>query len=333
MIKKSIKTFFQNLIYIFVPLGCLFLGLMFGAILLYRGLVTQFATLVRDVNGVLQDSQIRLDELIYAVVKSATELPWETPIKALMQIFSTGWLSERISEIVGVTTETVEDLAGGIIAAVQGALRGLIPYIVGFVVFLLIGLFVGFYITKFFVKRNSIKHKKFILWSLLESFVFLILFSLGAWLVALWKYSFYISIVVTILVFGFITLTEAYVSQPEKIFTFKQVVNVKNCFSLFLSYLILIVICGALLNVIYAVSNLLVAFSLGYPVICILAAVMSLTGKLYIDDLTERKARGKLDMKTEEERLPELQEAETQGLDAQESEIGEHEAQTPEIQG
>ena len=86
MIKKSLKTFFQNLIYIFVPLGCLFLSLMVGAIILYRGVVTQCTALVSDVNSVLQDSQIRFDELVYGILKSATELPWDNPMKALAQI-------------------------------------------------------------------------------------------------------------------------------------------------------------------------------------------------------------------------------------------------------
>lgn len=309
MIKKSLKTFFQNLIYIFVPLGCLFLSLMLGAIVLYQGVKTQCAALVTDINGLLQDSQIRLDELIYAIVKSAAELPWDNPIKAILQIFSTGWLSARISEIIGVATGTVEGLANGIIAAVKSALSGLVPYIVGFIVILVVGLFVGFYITKYFVKRNSIKHKKFILWSLLESLVFLILFSIGTWLVSLWKYSFYFSIVVSIVVFGFITLTEAYVAQPEKTIGFKQIVNIKNSFSLVLSYLILLVVCGALLSIIYAVSNLLIALALGYALICIVFSVMSLTGRLYVEDLAERKAREARKAASKEERAEKKLEA------------------------
>ena len=214
-------------------------------------------------------------------------------------------MTDRITEIVGVTSGTVEDLVNGIMSAVQNALSGLIPYIVGFVIVILIGLYVGFFVTKFFVKRNSIKNKKFILWSLLESFVFLILFSVGAGLLAVWRFSFYISIIVTILLFGFITMTEAYVSQPEKTVSFKQVVNVRNCFSLFLSQIILLVVCGALLKGIYAATNLLIAFALGYPLICILFAVISLTGKLYVEDLAEKQARGELEAKRKEKKRKE----------------------------
>ena len=222
-------------------------------------------------------------------------------------------MSARISEVIGVTTGTVEDLANGIIAAAKSALQGLIPYIVGFIVILVIGLFAGFYVTKYFVKRNSIKHKKFILWSLLESLVFLVLFSIGTWLVSIWRYSFYISIIVSIVVFGFITLTEAYVAQPQKTIGFKQIVNVKNSFSLVLSYLILLVICGALLSVIYAVSNLLIALSLGYALICIVFSVMSLTGRLYVEDLAEKQARGELKAKMKAERAEKKLKAKSEG--------------------
>lgn len=289
MIKKSIKTLFQNLIYIFVPLGCLYLSMVLGIIVLYHGLAVQCNAMVNDINGVLQDSQIRIDDLVFGIIKSAAELPWDNPIDAVLKIFSTNWLMERITEIVGVTSGTVEYLVDGIMIAVQSALNGLHPYIATFFVILFIGLFGGFFVTKHIVKLHSIKHRKFFLWSALESFVFLILFIGGAWLLMVWKFSFYISLIVAILLFGFITMTEAYVSQPVKTVNFKQVVNIKNSFSLILSYIILLVVCGVLLRLIYAVTNMMIAVSLGYSLICIVMTVISLCGKLYIEDLAEKQ--------------------------------------------
>ncbi len=289
MIAKTLRTFFGNLIYILIPLGSLFLAAMIGAGVLLRGIQGQCAALVNNINTILKDSQIRMDELLYGIIRSAAALSWEHPLRALAQIFTTNWLAERIAEIANVTTETVEGITTGIASAAKSALSGTVPYLVFFAIVLAVGMFAGFFVTKYIVRKNSVASRGYILWSLLEAALFLGVFLLSLWLISLWKYSFYILIVLIIPLFWLITLAEAYFTQPQKLHTFKEIIDIRNSYTLILSSAILLLVSGGLLRAVYAIGDFFITFALAYPLITIVLVVMSLSGRLYADHLTERR--------------------------------------------
>lgn len=289
MFKKSLKTYLNNLVFVLIPLGCLCLALIVGGSILCGGVVAEGKTLISDVVGIVQDSQIEMEDLVFSVARSASELSWSNPLRMLYQLITTNWLGTQLNEIISTSSQTAVNFSDGINAAIVRAVGAIKGYFVTCAIAIIISVVVGFFVARCVVRKDAIKSKRFWLWGVLETAVFSLIFIGVVLLLAVWKYSFFITLLLFILLFALLTLAEAY-AQDEKKIAFKNVVKFNNSRSLIVVDVILYAICVAVPCAVYAVGNIVAAAAVGYSLIAITMIVIGANGKLYVDGLCEAAA-------------------------------------------
>ena len=257
MIKQSIVNFFKNLKYFFTPLGTLFLGLIFGVFFLYSGFKVQVKQATTEIQMITQETNISINDLKDCVVESFADVPWEDPIEAIKLITSSEWLNGTLKENISNTIDNYQLYASDIENAVVNAVSGYIKYIVIFVICAIFGFISGFFLTKFLIRRNIAKRNfwKFVLVTMLDSVLTIGVATLSMWLTLLWKPSIIFTSLVGIIIYGFISLFEAYIIHGYKKIPLKQVVNIKNSFLLFISNLLIYIISFTISSFVIAITN------------------------------------------------------------------------------
>ena len=103
----------------------------------------------------------------------------------------------------------------------------------------------------------------FLLHYFVDSILSSTMVAMCVWLLSVWKPSIFISSVISILLFGFISLLEAYIVHAWKKTDVKRIVNVKNIFQLFLTDAIIIVLVGVFVQLIVLLTNTFAGISVG----------------------------------------------------------------------
>lgn len=284
MIKQSIVNFFKNLKYFFTPLGTLFLGLIFGVFFLYSGFKVQVKQATTEIQMITQETNISINDLKDCVVESFADVPWEDPIEAIKLITSSEWLNGTLKENISNTIDNYQLYASDIENAVVNAVSGYIKYIVIFVICAIFGFISGFFLTKFLIRRNIAKRNfwKFVLVTMLDSVLTIGVATLSMWLTLLWKPSIIFTSLVGIIIYGFISLFEAYIIHGYKKIPLKQVVNIKNSFLLFISNILIYIISFTISSFVIAITNAFVGIFIALPLVIVGIIVISLNAEAYI---------------------------------------------------
>ena len=284
MIKQSVINFFRNLKYFFTPLGTLFLGLIFGVSFLYSGFKVQVKQATTEIQMITQETNISINDLKDCVVESFADVPWEDPIEAIKLITSSEWLNGTLKENISNTIDNYQLYASDIENAVVNAVSGYIKYIVIFVICAIFGFISGFFLTKFLIRRNIAKRNfwKFVLVTMLDSVLTIGVATLSMWLTLLWKPSIIFTSLVGIIIYGFISLFEAYIIHGYKKIPLKQVVNIKNSFLLFISNILIYIISFTISSFVIAITNAFVGVFIALPLVIVGIIVISLNAEAYI---------------------------------------------------
>ena len=284
MIKQSIVNFFKNLKYFFTPLGTLFLGLIFGVFFLYSGFKVQVNQATTEIQMITQETNISINDLKDCVIESFADVPWEDPIEAIKLITSSEWLNGTLKENISNTIDNYQLYASDIENAVVNAVSGYIKYIVIFVICAIFGFISGFFLTKFLIRRNIAKRNfwKFVLVTMLDSVLTIGVATLSMWLTLLWKPSIIFTSLVGIIIYGFISLFEAYIIHGYKKIPLKQVVNIKNSFLLFISNILIYIISFTISSFVIAITNAFVGVFIALPLVIVGIIVISLNAEAYI---------------------------------------------------
>ena len=284
MIKQSIVNFFKNLKYFFTPLGTLFLGLIFGVSFLYSGFKVQVKQATTEIQMITQETNISINDLKDCVIESFADVPWEDPIEAIKLITSSEWLNGTLKENISNTIDNYQLYASDIENAVVNAVSGYIKYIVIFVICAIFGFISGFFLTKFLIRRNIAKRNfwKFVLVTMLDSVLTIGVATLSMWLTLLWKPSIIFTSLVGIIIYGFISLFEAYIIHGYKKIPLKQVVNIKNSFLLFISNILIYIISFTISSFVIAITNAFVGIFIALPLVIVGIIVISLNAEAYI---------------------------------------------------
>ena len=288
MLKLSLKNYFKCLLHVFVPLGCIFLGLLFGAYTFFGVVSEQLAYVKEEIPKLLTGVEADFDELWSFVIGSARELSWKNPIQTVVMLLKGEWLTEKIATFLGMTTADAAQLLSSlqnVLQTVGGALKG---GLAAFGVQVMLGVLLGYFVTNFFVRRSTVKRGfwKFVLVSLLDSFLSATLVAVTVYLLTLWSPGALISSVVSMFLYGFVSLLEAYVIHGRNEIPFKTVVNAKNCFLLQLAQTIIFAISAVIVLIIYLITNWLVALAIGLSVAIIALLVANVNAEAYVVSLT-----------------------------------------------
>lgn len=284
MILQGVKNFFMNLKYIFVPMGTVALGLVFGLSVLIPGALASASVLVDSVAEILEGIPLDLDALLSSVTDSAGELEWSDPVTAVQTMFSDDWLTAALSRAVGALVGDVGaytselGAAAGVFAGAMGS------YLSTLVIFVFLGFLLGYFLLKIFIRRNMARRAfwKYLLISLTDSLITASLVAVSVYLLSLWQPSVFISTSVSLLLFGFISLLEAYIVHGLGKVEFRRVVNFKNILQLIATNLLIFAAAAAMVALLTALTNTFVGIFVGVSLLEIAFIVVGMNAEAYV---------------------------------------------------
>ena len=289
MIKQGIINFFKNLKYFFTPLGTLALGFIFGLSVLIPGIVASFSTLADSVQKILSDTTIDYNALKDSAISAVQALDWNDPSEAIKTMLSNDWLMQTLNECVSSFVGSTEAYTAQFTTVINAFTTDLVSYFAAFIVFLVLGLIGGYFLTRWLVRRNIARRSlwKYLLNAFIDSLLTATLVALCVWLIQVWKPGTLISSLVSILLFGFISLFEAYVVHAWKKVDIKQVVNAKNIFKLFATDLIIFVLAWVCVLLAIVLTNPIVGIVIGIVLMEIAFIVIGLNAEAYVKSVSE----------------------------------------------
>ena len=292
MIKQGIINFFKNLKYFFTPLGTLALGFIFGLSVLIPGIIASFSTLADSVQKILSDTAIDFNALKVSALSAVQALNWNNPLEATKTMLSNDWLMQTLNECTSSFVESTEVYTTQFTTVINAFTADLVSYFAVVIVFLVFGLMGGFLLTKWLVRRNMARRSlwKYFLNSFIDSLLNATLVALCVWLVQVWKPSALISSLLSILLFGFVSLFEAYIVHAWKKVDIKQIVNAKNIFQLFATDLIIFLLAGICVLLAIALTNLTVGIVIGIVLMEIAFIVIGLNAEAYVKSVSENQS-------------------------------------------
>ncbi|MDE6401681.1 MAG: hypothetical protein K2L54_03615, partial [Clostridiales bacterium] len=157
---------------------------------------------------------------------------------------------------------------------------------IAFVVFSVIGLVGGYWFTKWLIRRNIAKRSiwKFVLMTFIDSVFSAALMIITAWLAAMWWVSAFISAIVSVLLVGIFTLTEAYLVHGRNKVPFKSIVNFKNLIKLLVTNAIVFAL-SFVITLIAVAINAIAGIFIGVAFIAIAFIVTGLNAEAYVKAL------------------------------------------------
>ena len=274
----------MNLKYIFVPMGTVALGLVFGLSVLIPGALSSASVLVDSVAEILEGTPLDWDALLSSVTDSAGELEWSDPVTAVQTMFSDDWLTAALSRAVGALVGDVGaytselGAAAGVFAGAMGS------YLSTLVVFVFLGFLLGYFLLKIFIRRNMARRAfwKYLLISLTDSLITASLVAVSVYLLSLWQPSVFISTSVSLLLFGFISLLEAYIVHGLGKVEFRRVVNFKNILQLIATNLLIFAAAAAMIALLTALTNTFVGIFVGVSLLEIAFIVVGMNAEAYV---------------------------------------------------
>lgn len=284
MILQGVKNFFMNLKYIFVPMGTVALGLVFGLSVLIPGALSSASVLVDSVAEILEGTPLDLDALLSSVTDSAGELEWSDPVTAVQTMLSDDWLTAALSRAVGALVGDVGAYSSELSAAAGVFAGAMGSYFATLVIFVFLGFLLGYFLLKIFIRRNMARRAfwKYLLISLTDSLITASLVAVSVYLLSLWQPSVFISTSVSLLLFGFISLLEAYIVHGLGKVEFRRVVNFKNILQLIATNLLIFAAAAAMVALLTALTNTFVGIFVGVSLLEIAFIVVGMNAEAYV---------------------------------------------------
>lgn len=282
MIKYTLKSYLLSLKWAWIPLLIMAAALIPACV--YFVIVSRGA--MEDMNtslaGEIGNLSYTIEDMINHIMESAKSLPWSTPFTAIKMILFEGWLSQVIEEFIA-------EAEGSVYAqAMSGHIKETANAIVGgmsvFPIAIVVGLLVSYLFTASFLRKKNCPRSiwKTIL-NVLIDLVFTSLLMTGVVaLLGLWAASVFITSVVIALLYGFISVTEAYIVHRDEYMRFRDIVNPKTIVSLLASYIILLVFAIAIIALFFLIPLKVISVMLALPIIILTFINYNLAAESYV---------------------------------------------------
>lgn len=285
MIAQGIKNYFKNLKYIFTPLGAIALGFVFGLSIFVSGALSSISALANDVKTILSD--VNFTDLKNSLTIAIQSLDWQDPYAAIKTMLSEDWLAQTLNDCVNAFMKSTETYTSQINAAINNFTNSLWLYLSALIAFVILGVVFGFFVTKWLVRKDIAKRTlwKYLLVSFVDSLITAALVMLCAWLFYIWKPSVVITVVISMTLYGFISLFEAYVTHGLNKIDIKKIVNVKNVLKLLATDIIIFLLAAVCVLITIAITNIFVGLFVSIALIEIAFIVIGLNVEAYVKSI------------------------------------------------
>lgn len=276
MIRTSLKTFFKNLVFLFIPMGIFYLFLLIAGIWFVSEIFSLAGSTLSRLTALIDRSAAASSASVNEFLSySFGKIDWDGGLfAALKQILTTGWIKETVEGFFGTlnaTTEGFEEELGVIVEDFSSTLMTAVSLAVSFIV---LGVLLANFMTRFAIRRRSAKRglKKFLLAHVLVPVVQAAVIVLSIGLFTVIRYYSLLVFCVLLLLLSALSLTASWIVHRDGKVRLREVLTVKNALgqlaaaALFLLMdlviVLLLFLADPLLAVLLAIPFLLYTFNI-----------------------------------------------------------------------
>ena len=283
MILQGIRNFLKGLKYVFVPMGVLFFGLVLGlSVSLPRmaAILKDFAAQMQQIFG---ESTLSGSEMMQSLWMRVSELDWSNPLQAVLQVLNRSWLNETLEQCVKPFAEDYDAYAAEVQQLIRAAAEGIVRQAVVVAVFAALGLACGLFLTQWLVRREIARRGwRNLLPGMLFDAVFATLLLMVCTRVSVKPGRGFAAALAALLLFGAVSLLEAYLLHGRKVLPFRSVVTVKNCCKLLVSNAAVYVLSAAIVAVAGFVLNEVAGLCIALPLFGVAFFVIGMNAESYV---------------------------------------------------
>ena len=308
MIKKGLLDFLKCLKFFFVPLGIISIFTLMGLVSCVTGISTSVKDFVNGAKEIAGNIHIDWNTIKTTFVNSVIQVYYADGLQAgIKTIASSEWLRNTLGDVLKVAFGDTLSL-DQVSELVTTAISGIVMSIVFLFVMFILGIVVGIFVLKLLIRKQltHIKMGKLILISILDAFFWLLVILLVILLSRINAVLNVIVLVLFILSFGFICLSEGYLFYGIKKIKYRQVMNPINVLKLYAIEILVLAITAVFTLLCVLIFKKVVGIYIALPFVEIGILSISSTAESYVVNLVEKKNSDK-DKKAEKEEKKEAQ--------------------------
>lgn len=283
MILQGIRNFLKGLKYVFVPMGVLFFGLVLGLSVSLPRMAAILKDFAAQMQRIFGESTLSGSEMMQSLWMRVSELDWSNPLQAVLQVLNRSWLNETLEQCVKPFAEDYDAYAAEAEQLIRAAAEGIVRQAVVVAVFAALGLACGLFLTQWLVRREIARRGwRNLLPGMLFDAVFATLLLMVCTRVSVkpgWGFA---AALAALLLFGAVSLLEAYLLHGRKVLPFRSVVTVKNCCKLLVSNAAVYVLSAAIVAVAGFVLNEVAGLCIALPLFGVAFFVIGMNAESYV---------------------------------------------------
>ena len=289
MIKNALKTFFKNLIYIFVPMGIIYL---FFILIAFGAVSSVFSAAGASINSfvtLISDTVTGSEALVQDYFAYAFGLvDWNGNFfDILKEVINTDWIYNTVIGFLNTLDMSVtgfENQASSIVGELASSVAVTVTVSVSA---LALSVFFANFVTRMVIRRKNARRslKKKIVAMILQSTLVVVILGLTAYLFSLWQFSAVFMAVLYVIVISFTSLLCSWLLHGGGKVKFRKAVNFRNICTYFLSSVIIVVICFAALALLAVLTNALLMILVALPLVVYAANIIDVNADSYIVSL------------------------------------------------
>lgn len=292
MLKKALKNYFANLLYLCVAMGIIYLILIIATYWFLFSTVKDLGFMFDDIFDLI-GSSVEVsgtaveDFFDYALGRIDWNQDFLTVVK---QIIDTNWLKTTVEGFLNTLNVSTENFTGDFNKILKTFTTEVVASLAVCVTLLFAGVYCANLAVGYLVRRKTAKRsikQSIINFVVSPLFLTAIVFAV-AWLSTLIKGYTFILLAALGLVYEFISFTQSWFVYGRKTIKFKEAVNVKNIGLNILSAVIIIAIAAALFALL-SLINLFIAILIIIPVAIYSLNIISVNDDSYISELVSSK--------------------------------------------
>ena len=308
MIKKGLLDFLKCLKFFFVPLGILSIFTLMGLVSCVSGISTSIKEFMNGAKEILGNIEFNWSAIKISFVNRVTEVYYTEGLQqGIKTIASKEWLNNTLGDVLKVAfgdTFSMDQVSELIATTITKIVISIVSLFIMFV----LGIVVGIFVLKILIRKQMthVKIGKLILFSILDAFFWLLVILLVVYLSSINRVLNVIVLVIFIVSFGFICLSEGYLFYGIKKIKYRQVMNPINVLKLYAIEILILAITAVIALLCVLIFNKVVGIYIALPFVEIGILSISSTAESYVVHLVEKEKNGE-DKKSKKEAKKEIE--------------------------
>lgn len=289
MIFNSIKNFFKNIIYVFVPMGIFYLGVLltlFFFIENFLGAISLAGTnLVAVINENFSNGEIALKDFIdYA----SSQINWNNNIYEIVdEIMSKDRINSTINGFLNTIEVSTSEVSNEVNLIINDFMSQTQSYFITSIVFLIISILVATIITRIVIFKETVKEtfKEKLLGYIIRPIILLVIIYLMVVINKLIGAYTIIVLFLYLMLDAYFSLFSSYLIYKNKDLKLKTVMNLKNASTSLISSALIIVF-TIILSTLFSLINLTLGVLITIPLVIYSINIMSINAESYVKKLS-----------------------------------------------